>query len=175
MLVLTTNNKSVDWICKLMKVLLPSPLFMYVQVEMREKTRMDQIQRGQQNKGNEGCKQWLHICKLRFMMFNFGARWDQAFFAKGCKLSYNPVYVITDHSALTTRSQVYSACLLCHFENTLSFNAVKIVLIFSSRLIQIILFSHLAIAHIYCLVKIIVRSTSYITQQVKWVNKRSWT
>lgn len=126
-------------------------------------------------KGNEGCKQWLHICKLRFMMFNFGARWDQAFFAKGRKLSYNPVYVITDHSALTTRSQVYSACLLCHFENTLSFNAEKIVLIFSSRLIQIILFSHLAIAHIYCLVKIIVRSTSYITQQVKWVNKRSWT
>lgn len=49
MLVLTTKNKSVDWICKLMKVLLPSPLFMYVQVEMREKTRMDQIQRGQQN------------------------------------------------------------------------------------------------------------------------------
>lgn len=49
MLVLTTNNKSVDWICKLMKVLLPSPLFMHVQVEMREKTRMDQIQRGQQN------------------------------------------------------------------------------------------------------------------------------
>lgn len=49
MLVLTTNNESVDWICKLMKVLPPSPLFMYVQVEMREKTRMDQIQRGQQN------------------------------------------------------------------------------------------------------------------------------
>lgn len=45
-------------------------------------------------KGNEGCKQWLHICKLRFMMFNFGARWNQAFFAKGCKLSYNPVYVV---------------------------------------------------------------------------------
>lgn len=37
MLVLTTNNKSVDWICKLMKVLPPSPLFMYVQEEMRGK------------------------------------------------------------------------------------------------------------------------------------------
>lgn len=175
MLVLTTNNKSVDWICKLMKVLLPSPLFMYVQVEMREKTRMDQIQRGQQNQRQWRMQTMIAYMQVRFMMFNFGARWDQAFFAKGCKLSYNPVYVITDHSALTTRSQVYSACLLCHFENTLSFNAEKIVLIFSSRLIQIILFSHLAIAHIYCLVKIIVRSTSYITQQVKWVNKRSWT
>lgn len=175
MLVLTTNNKSVDWICKLMKVLLPSPLFMYVQVEMREKTRMDQIQRGQQNQRQWRMQTMIAYMQVRFMMFNFGARWDQAFFAKGCKLSYNPVYVITDHSALTTRSQVYSACLLCHFENTLSFNAEKIVLIFSSRLIQIILFSHLAIAHIYCLVKIIVRSTSYITQQVNWVNKRSWT
>lgn len=175
MLVLTTNNKSVDWICKLMKVLLPSPLFMYVQVEMREKTRMDQIQRGQQNQRQWRMQTMIAYMQVRFMMFNFGARWDQAFFAKGCKLSYNPVYVITDHSALTTRSQVYLACLLCHFENTLSFNAEKIVLIFSSRLIQIILFSHLAIAHIYCLVKIIVRSTSYITQQVKWVNKRSWT
>lgn len=175
MLVLTTNNKSVDWICKLMKVLLPSPLFMYVQVEMREKTRMDQIQRGQKNQRQWRMQTMIAYMQVRFMMFNFGARWDQAFFAKGCKLSYNPVYVITDHSALTTRSQVYSACLLCHFENTLSFNAEKIVLIFSSRLIQIILFSHLAKAHIYCLVKIIVRSTSYITQQVKWVNKRSWT
>lgn len=174
MLVLTTNNKSVDWICKLMKVLLPSPLFMYVQVEMRETTRMDQIQRGQKNQRQWRMQTMIAYMQVRFMMFNFGARWDQAFFAKGCKL-YNPVYVITDHSALTTRSQVYSACLLCHFENTLSFNAEKIVSIFSSRLIQIILFSHLAIAHIYCLVKIIVRSTSYITQQVKWVNKRSWT
>lgn len=175
MLVLTTNNKSVDWICKLMKVLLPSPLFMYVQVEMREKTRMDQIQRGQQNQRQWRMQTMIAYMQVTFYDFNFGARWDQAFFAKGCKFSYNPVYVITDHSALTTRSQVYSACLLCHFENTLSFNAEKIVLIFSSRLIQIILFSHLAIAHIYCLVKIIVRSTSYITQQVKWVNKRSWT
>lgn len=175
MLVLTTNNKSVDWISSSWKSSSPPPVYVCASGNEGKDTHGSNPAWTTKPKAMKDANNDCILCKLRFMMFNFGARWDQAFFAKGCKLSYNPVYVITDHSALTTRSQIYSACLLCHFENTLSFNAEKIVLIFSSRLIQIILFSHLAIAHIYCLVKIIVRSTSYITQQVKWVNKRSWT
>lgn len=126
MLVLTTNNKSVDWISSSWKSSSPPPCLCMCKWKWGKRHAWIKSSVDNKTKGNEGCKQWLHICKLRFMMFNFGARWDQAFFAKGCKLSYNPVYVITDHSALTTRSQVYSACLLCHFENTLSFNAEKI-------------------------------------------------
>lgn len=49
-----------------MKVLLPSPLFMYVQVEMREKTRMDQIQRGQQNQ-----RQWRMQTMIAYMQVTF--------------------------------------------------------------------------------------------------------
>lgn len=130
--------KSFAWTCNFMNVLF-LPLFLDVCASANEGIRHAWNKPNVDNKtnGTEGRKQSFHVRKLRFIVFYFRTRWDEAFSA--------------DHSTLTTRYLIIQLVRYRSFGKH-SFSAEKIVLII--LLVahpNHLFFSHLTIAIIIVL------------------------